>query len=362
MSFPKEKYEKLYSKRDYHILNLYHNGLNTIQIGSILGINDSVVGRVLKRNQIQPKGNSLTLEQRNQIKSLFADGWNTVQIAKQLGISDTTVGRNLKKLGLRARNYTRKFSVEKEKAIVNEYLLGKTCLELGSNYNVDSNTIANIVRRNGGKVRPNGTPPNIKFPNFFETIDSEEKAYFLGLMITDGSIVTSKEGKTSIGLMLKEEDKYIIDKFAQILGFEPSKVKVSNRKEAYLRFHSAKMVEDLAKYGVVPNKTLTTYVPEVRIDLVPHLLRGMFDGDGSIFLYNPKRGTVMLKAAFYGTPIACEQFQNHLIQSISISKTKVYEKVNHSFISISRKQDLLNLFHYFYSNANIYLIRKKTAL
>lgn len=42
------------------------------------------------------------------------------------------------------------------------------------------------------------------------------------------------------------------------------------------------MAEDLAKYGVIPRKTLHTYLPNINEQYLPHLVRGIFDGDGSI--------------------------------------------------------------------------------
>ncbi|MFE4029231.1 hypothetical protein ACFX4N_24040 [Priestia sp. YIM B13551] len=357
MGFPKEKYERLYRERDLKILQLHKNGLNTIRIGEELGLNDNIVGRVLKRNGIKPAGRALNDEQKQQILNLFEEGYNTVQIANQMGIHDGTVGRNLVKMGLKARNDRRIFNDDTEKEIVKAYLEGRTTADVGSEYGVDANTVANIVRRHGEQLRAGGIPAAIKVPNFFKTIDSEEKAYYLGFMITDGSIVVHSN-KTSIGIMIQEKDKYILDYFALLLGFEYEKVKVSNRKEAYIRFHCSEMVEDLEKYGVVPNKTNITYIPQIREDLVPHLFRGLFDGDGSIFV-TMVRGKPVLRAAFYGTHLACAQFQQRLIESIGISKTKVYDKPGVSFISISRKKDLFNLYNYLYKDANIYLTRKK---
>lgn len=42
------------------------------------------------------------------------------------------------------------------------------------------------------------------------------------------------------------------------------------------------MASDLAKYGVIPRKTPHTYLPEVTEEYLSHLIRGIFDGDGSI--------------------------------------------------------------------------------
>ena len=58
---------------------------------------------------------------------------------------------------------------------------------------------------------------NIDFnDNYFENIDTEEKAYFLGLIYSDGN-VRERNGKYYLNIELKREDKYILEKFASEL-------------------------------------------------------------------------------------------------------------------------------------------------
>lgn len=55
--------------------------------------------------------------------------------------------------------------------------------------------------------------------NYFETIDTEEKAYLLGLLITDGSIKDKQNGRKSIlRLQLKIEDEYMISRLRDELN------------------------------------------------------------------------------------------------------------------------------------------------
>ncbi|PEJ06802.1 helix-turn-helix domain-containing protein [Bacillus wiedmannii] len=359
--FPKHKYEKLYSERDKKILELYDSGLNTMQIEKELGIRNNTIGRVLKRHNIKPQGRQLTPEQLNEIKSLHLLGWHTVEIANKLGISDSAVGRNLNRMEITDRHYGKKLSPQKEEEVLALYLKGLTTKVIGDMFKVDANTVANIVRRHGFTLRQGGYIPALKFTDFFKIIDTEEKAYFLGLMITDGSVVIQENRNPCIGIMLKKEDKHIVDLFAEILGFESDRVKISNRDEVYFRFHSKEMADDLAKFGVIPTKTFTTYIPIIAGYLMPHLIRGCFDGDGSVFVRTTKEGRNSLRVAFYGTYLACEQFQGHLIYKLNISKTKVYSQKSHnvSFTSINRKKDILAFYNYIYKDAKIYLIRKK---
>ena len=45
---------------------------------------------------------------------------------------------------------------------------------------------------------------------------------------------------------------------------------------------SDKMFSDLCKHGCVPNKSLILTFPVITEELIPHFIRGYFDGDGGI--------------------------------------------------------------------------------
>ena len=45
---------------------------------------------------------------------------------------------------------------------------------------------------------------------------------------------------------------------------------------------SKQMFEDLQRLGVEPNKSLTCTFPNINKDLMPHFIRGLFDGDGCV--------------------------------------------------------------------------------
>ena len=133
-----------------------------------------------------------------------------------------------------------------------------------------------------------------KFLNeeYFDNIDSEEKAYFLGLLFTDGSVVKSdKKNSIAVRLELNIKDIDIIERFKKCLNCESDIVisKRANRngsisESALISINSEKMSKSLEKYGIIPNKTYkTTHLPKVDKKFLIPFLRGLIDGDGSIY-------------------------------------------------------------------------------
>lgn len=123
---------------------------------------------------------------------------------------------------------------------------------------------------------------------FFKEINSPEKAYFLGLLASDGNI---SPRLTAARIALKAIDAHILEDFRACLGSDcpvlrdktptikgragsPQKVLVLSRKA---------MVRDLINHGITPCKSHDLVISVgLDRDLAPHFLRGVWDGDGSI--------------------------------------------------------------------------------
>ena len=126
--------------------------------------------------------------------------------------------------------------------------------------------------------------------DFVEKIDSEEKAYLLGLLKTDGFIKKGKNGRQSRwGISLKESDKILLEQIKIIINSDVLLSKDCREgKESYsLEITNEKMCDDLAKYEILPNKTYL--LTDIHLEQIPevfqkHYLRGLLDGDGSIFI------------------------------------------------------------------------------
>ena len=88
----------------------------------------------------------------------------------------------------------RTFTENEEREICSLYKKGKSKNYICKIYHCRLEAINNVLKNNNIKTRPFGLTKNLNIKeDFFEVIDSEEKAYFLGLLFTDGRLVNQKE-------------------------------------------------------------------------------------------------------------------------------------------------------------------------
>ena len=205
--------------------------------------------------------------------------------------------------------------------------------------------------------------------NYFETIDSREKAYFLGLLAADGCIHKSIPGKrnTRISLTLKVEDKYIIDALAKAIDYRGTVRIITIRSGQYaghqygrLVFTSNKMTADLSKYGITSSKSSTFQYPLIPEEFNYDFIRGYFDGNGSVFISNEKHWrtkkiTPVIHFRFCGPEKLLVEIQNKLNIKGRLVKSKksfVYE------LQCKRNVQANIFFSKIYTDTNLYLKRK----
>jgi hypothetical protein len=126
-----------------------------------------------------------------------------------------------------------------------------------------------------------GRPRTLFFDiDYFQEIDSSEKAYWLGFIFGDGSIRDDKYDK-NLKIHLAERDLVHVEKFCHDVRY-PKKI-----NSAMVTLSSKKMVEDLKNKGIRRNKTYRGGVPQnVPNKFLIDCARGLFDADGSIS-YHP---------------------------------------------------------------------------
>ena len=168
------------------------------------------------------------------------------------------------------------------------YAAGECTSVLAAEYGCSLMTVHNWCQRNGVPMRSVGSGSRRYTLNesYFDIIDTEEKAYWLGLLGADG-YVSRRSNSIELGLS-GEEEKELLHRFARALGtnapISPHRLKYTGAQAAHrLTISSARMKASLVRHGITPVKSLTY---QLNRSLPPHLfrhyLRGYFDGDGSV--------------------------------------------------------------------------------
>lgn len=219
---------------------------------------------------------------------------------------------------------------------------------------------------------------NTTIHQFFDSIDSEIKAYLIGFYLADGSL--SKDGRISISVT--EKDQYILELYKKYISphYKITLTKEhKNRQTGYvskpmanLRIKSAKIANTLTKYNIGNKKT---YNNDIDLSFIPekyffHFLRGYFDGDGCVCVTNGTRKyTLKNGEEKYYT------YQNYNWNIISFNERHLYfikdflKKYNIKsnilknkkcyLIEINKKEDFFKMRDLLYKDSNFYLTRKK---
>lgn len=204
---------------------------------------------------------------------------------------------------------------------------------------------------------------NIENENAFEKIDTEEKAYWLGFIVADGSIQKMKCNSYRLSILLSFVDKNHLVKFKSFLKSEqPIKdgytiLKNKKHLNTSIRINSTKLCNDLINCKVYPNKSTKEIFPKDIIpeNLIHHFIRGYFDGDGCFSYYVPVNKKIIGSINFVGSKSMLEDIMLYITK---ISSTTATIRKNGKIYTVTISKDLNSIMNYLYKDATIYLDRK----
>lgn len=224
-----------------------------------------------------------------------------------------------------------------------------------------------IIRRSRSEARLEALKQN-KLPYEYADINkdffshwSNGMAYVLGLIITDGCIHKSRRGTYQVSLSMN--DRSLIDKVRNLMKSTHKIIPSKHQRGLYLfNFAREKISKDLLKLGVTPNKSRTVRFPDVPDNYLRHFIRGVFDGDGCVFL-DPKGKRERIRTSFTsGSKDFIVKLEEKL-RSLGMSKRNVYihkAEKNDSYLFKYSHKNSVKLFTILYKdvNKNMYLERK----
>jgi hypothetical protein len=166
--------------------------------------------------------------------------------------------------------------------------------------------IGKVLGRNGCVFRRTKAWQYVN-EHYFDVIDSEEKAYWLGFFAADGCVV---EKGCIVQMALQAKDEVHVRKFAEVIGFKGEvRHRVDDRRDEFqILFRSRLMFNVLVSKGIVPNKSKILVPPIVDSVLERHMWRGFVDGDGCVHV-GERYGKVRLSVDLVGTKTVCDGFK-----------------------------------------------------
>lgn len=203
----------------------------------------------------------------------------------------------------------------------------------------------------------------MKNETYFDSIDSEEKAYWLGFIVADGNL---NRNETVMQINLSSKDSLHLEKLGNILG-QPVKQTSwqkngKNLGGCYLAFSSKRCWRSLYDMGLRPAKThedQSVVWFNLKADLKRHFIRGLFDGDGCVS-FSRSGNKFLCSASICGERRLVELVQDHLSDRLGISKSKNEHRNLLTITRWSGARQVGAIEDYLYKNSSVYLERKRS--
>lgn len=343
------------------IIKLYtEDSLSVNKIQKRIGGEKKKISSILESNGIKLKRKvnwSLKKPLSSDIenfKKLYKIHKSSVTVGKLTGWSNATV---IKYLGDEFQKGTKELTEDTIQEIQKLYNEGMSSREVSKELNISKTSVLKFI--NNSRESSSYRKYNLD-KNAFESITTEKQAYWLGFLYADGSVSSTEHSIT-----LSLTDKESVEQFREFLKTDKpiyvrkkSEVNPKWKDNYTLTVHSKKLKKDLIKLGCIPNKTeKLDRVPDLPEHLYRHFVRGIFDGDGSIW-----KSQERFHFSISGYLPFIDKVQDVIVKETGLNKTKLAKrKHNYGDIRYGGKKNLSVLKDYLYKDATVYMSRKKNT-
>ena len=214
--------------------------------------------------------------------------------------------------------------------------------------------------------------------SYFDKIDIEDKAYWLGFIWSDGYMCIRERGEKNrlnyeFKLSLAKEDKEHLEKFKKYLESDfiikeyKTKTTFDNaQNEVRLMIYNKYFCSNLVNnYGLIPRRNdISLILERLPKELYRHFIRGVLDADGSFnyyIIHNTERKATLNFSS-------CKQMCNFINQTLieeglTKTKQKLFKRhkdkdINCEQLCFSGSIQVTNILNWIYKEATIYLDRK----
>lgn len=250
-----------------------------------------------------------------------------------------------------------KYSEQEIMTFGNYFSNGHSLKETSNFFNVNYHTLKQLLIKFGyRKPIKSLTHQRVSKITYFDSIDSHEKAYFLGLLYSDGYISSTPYG-VNVGIALQLQDKYILDFLKQELGVN-NKISIY-KNSAKFSVTCQNLYNKLLFYGIKENKShLDFTLPNIDNKYINSFILGYFDGDGCVTIKSSGYSVVSICC---NSKVFLEHIQKYLNAQNITTRPITIEKRKHNnlyVLYLSKRENQLKFKNFIYKNSKIFLKRK----
>jgi len=279
------------------------------------------------------------------IIALYMSG-KTLKEMRELGVPSRTLYDALNRNGIAAN----RLSTYNRDALIESYYAGTSILEIAKQAGISKWYVHKLIKDWNCTIR---SPKHTENSNYFDCIDTERKAYWLGYIYGDGNVDRNLRGLT---IAAHAKDLSHMQTFLADIESDALIRKVSDGGIS-LTIWSTELARSLEKVGVVPNKHAVIRMPDLVSDLIPHFVRGLFDADGCV--------DVRLRWTLVSNPRMLNDVRQVLIQRVGVTKSRMPYNNKYSAadtLMYGSKKDVCLIRDWQYDNSTVWLARKRERL
>ncbi len=257
-----------------------------------------------------------------------------------------------------------KISKEIQDSVINDYLHNKNIMgkDIVQKYNINIKTFYKILKKNNVKLLDKERLAYKLDKNYFDTVDTQDKAYWFGFIEANGTVIykhTKKTRQYYLAIGLQNSDRYLIEQFKEDIKYDGPLRLVPRQKEQYqdiclIKIANKYLAEALIKLKCLPNKSLTLKFPtNIPNELMSHFIRGYFDGDGCVSL---NKETRTKKISLICSPDFAKSLKDFFTKIGITSYLSKRDKMTD--VVLNSIDDIKKFINYIYKDANRFMSRK----
>lgn len=266
-----------------------------------------------------PRQQILTEQDYETIKKMIeVDNIPVVKVADKYNVCDSTMNKYLRKYDIltKSKRQLRNLALIDDAIIINDYKNGECYKEINEKYDIPYHSVEKIIRNSGIHIRTN-SEVHTKYSlntNYFDNIDTINKAYLLGFICADGYVTKRHE----IGITVNLKDEELIDFFLKELESDRPKYYPPSVQAVTAIVQNIALCDKIQEYGILPCKSLTinieTVIEKAKLSdrQIKAFLLGYFDGDGCITISLAKnKKTKLFTWSVTGTMETCSYYKQY---------------------------------------------------